>query len=160
MAKGPGRYHPETGNLIDTAVDANQCVIYGKFDGYEIVYNGRQHQLIRDDDVLLTYPKGGEATFENVKCVKDQVMIELPQEKTETESGIGLEKKQYAPGQKSGVGVVAKVGPGRTAGNAEMMKMQVKPGDNCRFREFAGTTVKLDGKIYNVIRSYDILSVW
>lgn len=30
-------------------------VIYGKYDGTELKYNDINHQLIKDDDVLLTY---------------------------------------------------------------------------------------------------------
>ena len=40
------------------------------------------------------------------------------------------------------------------------MTIQVKPGDHVRFRDFAGTEVKIEGKEYLVIRAYDILAKW
>ena len=40
------------------------------------------------------------------------------------------------------------------------MPIRVSAGDNVRYRDFAGTEVKLDKKNYLVIRSYDILAKW
>jgi co-chaperonin GroES (HSP10) len=40
------------------------------------------------------------------------------------------------------------------------MQIQVKEGDNVRFRSFAGNVVKLDGQEFIVIRAYDILAKW
>jgi co-chaperonin GroES (HSP10) len=42
----------------------------------------------------------------------------------------------------------------------QYMKIQVAPGDGVRFRDFAGTQVKLGGSDYLVIRAYDILAKW
>ena len=57
-------------------------------------------------------------------------------------------------------GVVTKIGPGRQAGNGQLMTIQVKPGDGVRFREFAGSVVKLEGSEYIVLKAYDILAKW
>ena len=72
VASGPGRVHPETGLQLNIAVQTGDGVIYGKFDGTEMKYNDENHQLIRDDDVLLKFT-GSEPTFANSECVKDQV---------------------------------------------------------------------------------------
>ena len=40
---------------------------------------------------------------------------------------------------------VAKIGPGRQAGNGVSMAIQVQPGDGVKFREFAGSVVKIEG---------------
>ena len=37
---------------------------------------------------------------------------------------------------------------------------QVEPGDGVRFRDFAGSDVKLEGIEYRVVRGYDILAKW
>ena len=52
------------------------------------------------------------------------------------------------------------MGPGRQCSNGKIMPIQVKPGDNVRFRDFAGSEVKLDGAEYLVIRAYDVLAKW
>ena len=72
VAAGPGRVHPETGLQLDNAVKKGEGVIYGKYDGTEVRYNDENHQLIRDDDVLLKFT-GPDPTFANTECVKDQV---------------------------------------------------------------------------------------
>ena len=53
MAAGPGRVHPETGYQLDCAVIPGESVVYGKYDGTEMKYNELNHQIIKDDDVLL-----------------------------------------------------------------------------------------------------------
>lgn len=49
---------------------------------------------------------------------------------------------------------------GRQAGNGAVMSVQVSPGDGVRFREFAGSQVKLGTDEYIVLRTYDILAKW
>eukprot|EP01035_Chromulina_nebulosa_P010444 gene10444-14029_t len=67
IAAGPGRVHPETGILIAIAVAEGENVIYGKYDGNRTLhYNEVNHQMIKDDDILLKY-SGKEPTVENVQ---------------------------------------------------------------------------------------------
>lgn len=157
VANGPGRVHPETALQLDIACKAGQGVMYGQYDGSELRYNEEDHQLIKDDDVLLTYPAGEEATVANVECVKDQILVELPEEET-SEGGLiisNIEKEK-----RPDYGRVVKIGPGRQAGNGKYMDPQVKPGDYVKFRDFAGSQLKLDNKRHLVIRNYDILAKW
>ena len=158
IASGPGRIHPETGVQLNIAVNVGDGVIYGKYDGSELRYNDVDHQLIKDDDVLLKY-EGSAATLENVQCVKDQVLVKLPPKEEKNSAGIIIN----TPGAKEkrrDYGVVTKIGPGRQAGNGVYLPVQVEPGDNVRFREFAGTEVKIEGIEYLVVRVYDILAKW
>jgi len=158
IAAGPGRIHPETGIQLSIAVKVGSNVIYGKYDGTELKYNGFNHQMIKDDDVLLYYP-GSEATLENVECVKDQVLIKLPPKEETNLAGIIV----TTPGsteKRPNYGTVAKIGPGRQAGNGAVMPVQVSPGNGVRFREFAGSQIKLGTDEYIVLRTYDILAKW
>lgn len=158
IAAGKGRIHPETALQLDIAVQAGESVLYGKYDGTELRYNDVDHQLIKDDDVLLRYT-GDKATLDNVTPVKDQVLVKLPPKEEKNAAGIIIS----TPGSKEkrrDYGEVVKIGPGRQAGNGVYMQIQVNPGDFVRFREFAGTQVKLDGLDYIVLRAYDILAKW
>jgi chaperonin GroES len=157
MANGPGRVHPETALQLDIACTAGQGVIYGKYDGSELRYNEEEHQLIKDDDVLLVYPAGEEATEANVECVKDQILVLLPKEE---KSDAGLIISNVEKEKRPDYGQVVKIGPGRQAGNGKYMDPQVKPGDHVKFRDFAGSEIKLDNKDFLVIRNYDILAKW
>lgn len=158
IAAGPGRVHPDTGLQLDIAVNVGDNVLYGKYDGIELKYNDVNHQLIKDDDVLLKY-SGAVATVDTVECVKDQVLVEMPMKEEKTVAGIIVD----VPGTKdkrSDYGVVVKIGPGRQAGNGLAMPIRVAPGDRVRFRDYAGSEIKLEKKSYLVIRAYDILAKW
>ena len=123
MAAGPGRIHPETGIQLECPVVAGDSVIYGKYDGTEMRYNDVNHQLIKDDDVLLKYT-GNDLKFANCEPVKDQVMIKLKGKDATSASGIivnAVDNKDV----RIDCGVVAKVGPGRQAGNGAVMPIQV-----------------------------------
>jgi chaperonin GroES len=160
IAHGPGRIHPETALLLNIAVKTGTNVIYGKYDGSELKYDGEPHQLIKDDDVLLTYPVGQEATVANVECVKDQVLIEFPPREQANNAGIIIATPTEGEKKRPDHGTVVKIGPGRQAGNGKVMEIQVKPGDKVRFRDFAGSEIKLGTTDYLVIRAYDILAKW
>lgn len=157
IANGPGRVHPETAVQLDIAVKEGEAVLYGKYDGSELRYNDEEHQLIKDDDVLLKYPAGEEAVIANVECVKDQILVELPKEE-QSEGGLIISNVEKE--KRPDYGVVVKVGPGRQAGNGKYMTPQVSPGDHVKFRDFAGSEIKLDNKDHLVIRNYDILAKW
>ena len=123
VAAGPGRVHPETGYQLDCAVSPGDSVIYGKYDGTEMKYNDDNHQLIKDDDVLLKY-KGNDLTLDNCEPVKDQVMIKLQSRETTNAAGIivnAVDNKET----RIDCGIVTKVGPGRQAGNGITMPLQV-----------------------------------
>lgn len=157
VAAGPGRVHPETGVQLTIAVNAGEHVIYGKYDGTEMKYNDANHQLIKDDDVLLKY-SGEELLFDTCEPVKDQVLIRLPSKEASNSAGIIIQSLDSK--EKIDYGTVAKVGPGKQAGTGVVIAPNVAPGDGVRFRDFAGSDVKIEGLEYRVIRGYDILAKW
>ena len=158
VAAGPGRVHPETAVLIDMGVKVGDGVLYGKYDGTELKYNDLNHQLIKDDDVLLTYT-GKEATLANVVPVKDQILVKLPPKEDAVASGI-IVSVAGKEAKKPDYGTAVKIGSGRQAGNGKYMPIQVSEGDKVRFRSYAGAEIKLDGAEYIVIRAYDVLAKW
>ena len=44
-------------------------------------------------------------------------------------------------------------------GDGKQVEMQVKPGDRVAYSKFAGSTYKIDGEDYVVVRQTDILAV-
>jgi len=87
IACGPGRIHPETAFQLDMAVKVGDSVLYGKYDGSELKYNEINHQLIKDDDILLKY-SGKDITLANAEPVKDQVLIRLPPKEQTNNAGL------------------------------------------------------------------------
>jgi chaperonin GroES len=160
VAAGPGRVHPETALQLRIACNVGQKVLYGKYDGTELKYNDASHQMIKDDDVLLTY-EGDEALLENVQAVKDQVLVRLPPREESNAAGLIISTPSgEGEAKRPNYGCVAKVGPGRQCGNGQVMPIQVTEGDNVRFREYGGAQIKLGTDEYIVVRAYDILAKW
>ena len=46
VAVGPGKNHPETGVKLTLAAAVGDKVLYGKYDGVELSYDGATHQVI------------------------------------------------------------------------------------------------------------------
>ena len=158
VAAGPGRTHPDTGTLVPMPVSEGESVLYGKFDGTPVKYCDEDHMLIRDDDVLLAW-SGGSMTLDGVRCISDRVLISVTKVEDTTASGLAL-----APGAaeqaKTSAGEVVKTGEGKLAANGELMPTCVGVGEFVKFREFAGSDVKLEGKDYVICRMSDCLAKW
>lgn len=156
VSRGSGKFHPDTGVQLQMSAETGANVLYGKFDGSEMNYNGVEHQMIKDDDILLTYT-GPEATLENVQCVKDLVLIKLPEKESHTSGLIITPKKSE---NKFNHGTVVKVGPGKQASNGVLIPMPVKAGEHVRFKEYGGVLVKLNGEEYLVTHAQNIVAKW
>ena len=156
VSAGAGKFHPDTGVKLEMSAEPGTNVLYGKYDGSEMSYNDMNHQMIKDDDILLTY-SGSEATLENVQCVKDLVLIKLPREEHKP-SGLILAPKKAD--NKYNYGTVVKVGPGKQASNGVLIPMPVAAGDQVRFKEYGGTLVKLNGEEYLVTHAQSIVAKW
>ena len=91
----------------------------------------------------------------NVKPLGDRVVIKNVEIEETTKSGILLtgtakEKPQMAE--------VLAVGPGGLVDGKEVV-MTVKVGDKVIMSKYAGTTVKVDGEEYTIVRQGDILAI-
>mmetsp|Transcript_30107 Transcript_30107/g.62155 ORF Transcript_30107/g.62155 Transcript_30107/m.62155 type:complete len:246 (-) Transcript_30107:122-859(-) len=156
IAIGPGKTHQESGILFPMPVVAGEGVVYGKYDGIEIDYDGAKHTLIRDDDILVKY-SGDKLTLESADVVSDNVLVKVENSEEETASGLVI-ASTAKKGSKPSTGEVVKVGPGRMASNGEIMTVDISVGDMVKFRDFAGNEVKIDGEEYAVVRMTDILA--
>ena len=91
----------------------------------------------------------------NIKPLADRVVIQMVESEETTQSGIVL------PGsakEKPQVAEVVAVGPGAVV-DGKVVPMEVKIGDKVLISQYAGTTVKLDGKENIIVRQSDILAV-
>lgn len=159
IATGPGRVHLDSGALIPNSINVGDSVIYGKYDGVELKYNDHPHQMVKDEDIILKF-QGTEATIDNVECVDDHILIKISPKEEKKASGLIVATPETNKNKQSDSGVVAKVGPGRVLGNGKVHPVPVKPGDGVRFRDYAGTKLKLSGEEYIVVRTYDVLAKW
>ena len=90
-----------------------------------------------------------------IKPLADRVVIQMVETEETTKSGIVL---PGAAKEKPQVAEVVAVGPGGVVDGKEI-KMELKIGDKVLISQYAGTTVKLDGKENIIVRQSDILAV-
>lgn len=152
---GPGKTHQESGLLFPMPVTEGDGVVYGKYDGTELDYDGARHTLIRDDDVLVKF--SGELTMETADVVSDNVLVKVDDSEEETSGGLII-ASTAKKGSKPSTGEVVKVGPGRMASNGEIMTVDISVGDMVKFRDFAGNEVSIEGGDFAVVKMTDILA--
>ena len=112
---------------------------------------------------MLVFNDGDKATIENVICLKDNILVELPPKNDKTLSGVIVKVETDESGnvsEKPTVGKVVRVGPGRQAANGDLIDVPVVVGDSCRFRNFAGSEVSISGRDYLIIKGHDVQARW
>lgn len=90
-----------------------------------------------------------------IKPLGDKVVIKKLKAEETTKSGIILAS---AAQEKPQVAEIIAVGPGGVIEGNEV-KMEVSVGQKVIIRDYAGTTVKLDGEEVIIVRQEDILAV-
>ena len=89
------------------------------------------------------------------KPLADRVVLKQIKAEEKTAGGIILTS---AAQEKPEIYEVLVVGPGGMVDGNEV-KMEVKPGDKVIMGKYTGTTVKLDGEEYTIVRQNDILAI-
>jgi chaperonin GroES len=51
VAVGPGKYAEQTGNLVPLSVKVGDVVLYGKYGGTEITFEGKEYLIMRETDL-------------------------------------------------------------------------------------------------------------
>jgi len=51
VAVGPGKFAELTGNLVPLSVKVGDVVLYGKYGGTEITYEGTEYLIMRETDL-------------------------------------------------------------------------------------------------------------
>ena len=91
----------------------------------------------------------------NLKPLADRVVLKREEAEEKTKGGIILTS---AAQEKPEIYEVVVAGPGGIVDGNEV-KMEVKAGDKVIVGKYTGTTVKLDGEEYTIVRQSDILAV-
>ena len=90
-----------------------------------------------------------------IKPLADKVVVKKLQAEETTKSGIILSSGAQ---QKPQIAEIIAVGPGGVVDGNEI-KMEVSVGQKVIIRDYAGTTVKLEGEEYIIVRQDDIAAV-
>jgi len=92
----------------------------------------------------------------NLKPLGDRVVVKPSEQEEVTSSGIFLpETAKEKPQQ----GKIIATGPGARKETGERIAMDVKVDDTVLYAKYAGTSIKLDGQEYLILKETDILAV-
>jgi len=92
----------------------------------------------------------------NIRPLQDRIMVKQLEEEDKSAGGIIIpDTAKEKPHQ----GKVMAVGNGKVMENGKIRKLDVKAGDRVLFEKFAGTTVRIDGEDYMIMREEEILAV-
>jgi len=92
----------------------------------------------------------------NLKPLGDRIVVEPAEQEEQTALGIFLpETAKEKPQQ----GKIIAAGPGLRKDTGERIDMDVKVGDKVLYARYAGTSVKLDGKEYLILKESDVLAI-
>lgn len=92
----------------------------------------------------------------NLKPLGDRLVVKPIEQEEQTASGIFLpETAKEKPQQ----GKVIAAGPGARKESGERIALDVNVGDTVLYARYAGTTIKLDGTEYLILKETDILAI-
>jgi chaperonin GroES len=91
-----------------------------------------------------------------IRPLHDRVVVKRVENETKTASGIVIPDNAA---EKPDQGEVIAVGAGKKSDDGKLIAMDVKVGDKVLFGKYSGSTVKLDGVEYLVMREEDIMGV-
>ncbi len=92
----------------------------------------------------------------NLRPLGDRVVVKPSEQEEQTTSGIFLpETAKEKPQQ----GTVVAAGPGGRKENGERIELDVAVNDTVLYAKYAGTSIKLDGQEYLILKESDILAI-
>ena len=92
----------------------------------------------------------------NIRPLHDRVVVERLEEERKTAGGIVIPDNAA---EKPDQGKVIAIGNGRILEDGKIRPLDVKVGDRILFGKYSGSTVKLEGTEYLVMREEDIMGV-
>jgi chaperonin GroES len=91
-----------------------------------------------------------------IRPLHDRVIVKRLEAENKSAGGIVIPD---TAGEKPDQGEVIAVGPGKRTEEGKLVPMDVKVGDRILFGKYSGTTVKVEGTEYLVMREEDIMGV-
>jgi len=98
----------------------------------------------------------GGKIVQKIRPLHDRVVVKRVEEERKSAGGIVIPD---SAAEKPDQGEVTAVGPGKRTDDGKLQPMDVKVGDRILFGKYSGTTVKIEGDEYLVMREDDIMGV-
>lgn len=148
---GSGKFYPN-GMKVPMSINKGDYVLYGKYGGTDLDYDGDKHTIVTQDDILCKLANG-EYSASAVEPILDRLLVKVEESAEETSSGIILSKTAK---EKSTAGKIVAMGPGRFMENGETEPSAFAIGDTVFYGKYSGTEVEFDGEAYMLIRVADV----
>ena len=91
-----------------------------------------------------------------IKPLADRVVVQPDEAEEKSEGGIILPDTAQEKPQK---GKIVAVGAGKISDNGELIKPEVKNGDNVLYGKYSGNEITIAGDEYLIMRESDILAI-
>ncbi|ONK61939.1 uncharacterized protein A4U43_C08F35120 [Asparagus officinalis] len=139
---------------VDISLETGKQVVYSKYTGTELEFNGANHLILKEDDVV------GVLETEDVKDLKplnDRVLIKVAEAEQKTAGGLLLTE---ATKEKPSIGTVVAVGPGTLDEEGNRKPLTIAAGSTVLYSKYAGNEFKsADGSDYIALRASDVMAV-
>ncbi|XP_010273877.1 PREDICTED: 20 kDa chaperonin, chloroplastic-like [Nelumbo nucifera] len=152
VAIGEGRTVGE--NKVDINVKTGTQIVYSKYAGTELEFNGSNHLLLKEDDIVGILETDD---IKDLKPLNDRVLIKVAEAEEKTSGGLLLTE---ATKEKPSIGTVIAVGPGPLDEQGNRKPLTVSPGNTILYSKYAGNDFKGgDGSDYIALRATDVMAV-
>ena len=91
-----------------------------------------------------------------IRPLQDRILVKQLEEEEKTAGGIIIPDTAKEKPQQ---GKVVAVGKGKILEDGSVRPLDIKVGDRILFEKYAGTTVKIGGEEYMIMREDDVLAV-
>ncbi|GAV76244.1 Cpn10 domain-containing protein [Cephalotus follicularis] len=152
VAVGEGRTIGKT--KVNISLKTGTHVVYSKYAGTEFEFNGSNHLILKEDDIV------GILETDNVKDLEplnDRVFIQVAEAEEKTAGGLLLTE---ASKDKPSIGTVIAVGPGPLDEEGSRKPLSISQGNTVLYSKYAGNDFKgSDGTNYIALRASDVMAV-
>jgi chaperonin GroES len=139
---------------VEISVKAGAQVVYSKYAGTEVDFNGEKHLILKDDDIVGILETDD---IKDLKPLNDRVLIQIEKAEEKTSGGLFLTQ---ASKEKPSFGTVVAVGPGLVDEEGNRKALPVTPGNTVLYSKYAGNDFKgKDGYEYITLRSSDVIAI-
>ncbi|CAL9126064.1 unnamed protein product [Musa textilis] len=139
---------------ISVSVEVGKRVIYSKYAGTELEFNGSKHLLLKEDDIMGILDTDD---IKDLEPLNDRVLIKVAEAEEKTAGGLLLTE---ATKDKPSIGTVIAVGPGSLDQEGNSRPLKISPGSTVMYSKYAGSEFKgADGSDYIVLKASDVVAV-
>ncbi|XP_071707198.1 20 kDa chaperonin, chloroplastic-like [Rutidosis leptorrhynchoides] len=139
---------------VEVGVKTGTSVVYSKYAGTEVQFNGTNHLLLKEDDIVGILETDD---IKDLKPLNDRVLIKVTEAEQTTAGGLLLTQSTK---EKPSTGTVIAVGPGPLDEEGKRKELTVSAGNTVLYSKYAGNDFKgSDGSEYIAQRASDVMAV-